>query len=191
MRRILSALALSGLVPAARAQVLPPAKLEGRLPEVLATASADDLLQVAIVLADQVPGEELRALGPAQSKLERRAYVKARLWEVARASQADLLALLESRAAVGEAEGVRPLWIHNVVGVRATPALVREIAQRDDVAYVHYDPPRGAEILCSPTPSPSTSRCSAATCASRASTARYRSRPRAPAVSATACCRST
>lgn len=144
----LTSVALLALAPFGLGQAQSP-KLEGDLPSVLARTGDGELIPVTIVMTDQVPIEEFRALGPGMTKADRREYVKTRLKEVALGSQAELLADLRARVAQGDAADLRPLWIHNVVGARLTPAAVKAVAERADVSYVHYDAPHGIEVLSS------------------------------------------
>ena len=108
-------------------------KLRGDLPSVLAAASADDLIPVTIVLADHVQTSELYALAAGLTKAERREVTKAYLKQVAADTQGELLALLAER----NAQGVNPFWLHNMIGAEVTPAVVHELASREDVYYVH------------------------------------------------------
>ena len=148
---VLATFALHSPVPAQE----PTPKLHADLGRVLAEAPPGELVPITIVMEEQVPREELRQVASAPSKADRRAYVTIRLKDVARSSQADLLAYLEAKVASGEASRLRPLWIHNVLAVQVVPAVALEIADRQDVAYLHHDPPRGSEVLVSaPAPAP-------------------------------------
>lgn len=134
-------------------------RYHGDLSSVLDAAAPDELVPVVVVLADQVPSQELRSEVQALPRSARRDHVVGRLQDVARGSQADLLAWLEARVAAGEARSVRSLWIHNVVGVEIRPAAARELAARADVAYLHHDPPRGEEVLVKTAPVAGTPTC--------------------------------
>jgi subtilisin family serine protease len=135
------------------AQVL-DSKLQGGLLERLASAQAGELIPVDIVLRDQVPAAQLKAVAANQDKSSRRAEVIAILRGMAEATQPGLLAMLEAERATGGVGGeVRSLWIANVVSAQLSPAVIQRIAARSDVSYVHYDPPRKAEdvLLTMPT----------------------------------------
>jgi bacillopeptidase F len=51
-------------------------------------------------------------------------------------SQRDLSATLETDVRAGRARSVRSFWIDNLVGLEATPALIRELALRPDVERI-------------------------------------------------------
>lgn len=126
------------------------AKLQGGLIERMQTAQAGELIPVDIVMRDQVPADQIQALAANKNKATRRADVVAVLRSMADATQPDLLAALEvERTTGGVGERVQPLWLANVVSVQLSADVIRRIAAREDVAYVHYDPPRGLEVLTS------------------------------------------
>jgi len=102
---------------------------------VLQESAPGQLIPVTIVLREQVLIGELASLRGALPKPELRALAIDRLRRVAAGSQAGLLAMLEARGAAN----VRPLWVHNVICAEVTPQVVRELAIRDDVGYVHRE----------------------------------------------------
>ncbi len=63
------------------------------------------------------------------------------------AEQATTLAILESYRTQGLADEITPLWLTNVVGVRTTAEVILELAALEEVAYIHYDPPREGTLL--------------------------------------------
>jgi len=114
-------------------------KLRGELARVLADASEQELVPVSIVLAEQVSREtvaRLAAEGGARQK------VLLRLKSLASRSQAPLLAAVSPFEAQGRAARVRPLWLSNVVGLDATPEVVRALAERPEVAWINHNPKR-------------------------------------------------
>jgi len=60
------------------------------------------------------------------------------LKQQARASQAELLAVLEEMESNGMVEDIRPLWIVNTVSCHATKAAINELAQRRDISTLYY-----------------------------------------------------
>ncbi len=124
------------------------AKLDGNLGDVLVQTGANEKIRVVAVMREQADRDVIRNMRrPGVTKAERRVMVTTLLKDVAAGSQGPLLDYLVGADDAGRAASVRPLWISNVVGFEATPDVVFAVAARDDVAYVHYDPPRGAEIL--------------------------------------------
>ncbi|MCC6908440.1 MAG: S8 family serine peptidase [Phycisphaerales bacterium] len=142
----LGALGLSG-AGTAWAQDIGSAKLRDNLAEVLRQAQPDAIVPVAIIMRDQASRQEVDRIAHLGDKDFQRQAMRDLLKPLAEASQADLLADLNRAQATGAVERIRPLWIHNVIGVRATPEVIAQIAQRPDVAYVHYDRPMGVEVL--------------------------------------------
>ncbi len=114
-------------------------KLRGDLPRVLDEAAPGALVPVSLVLAEQLDGATLQGLaaGP-----HARTRIVARLRALAARTQAPLLAELAPRVGEGRAARLRPLWLSNVVGVDATPALVRALAARPEVAWINHNPKR-------------------------------------------------
>ena len=125
----------------------PAPKLRDTLPSVLRQAQPESLISVTIVMREQASREQIANIAAMGNKAQQRRAIEQLLKPLATASQADLLARLNQASAAGQAEHIRPLWIHNVIGVRATPQVIAQIADRPDVAYVHYDQPRGLEVF--------------------------------------------
>jgi len=125
----------------------PGSKLTGGLAGAFASASQGELLPVAIVLSEQAPATLMAEARSITSKVERRAYVSTVLRDIARDTQSELLGLLEAGRAEGRVERARPLWIANVISARVDLATALDLAARGDVARVHYDRPRGEEVL--------------------------------------------
>lgn len=122
-------------------------KLRENLPSVLREAQPESLISVTIVMRDQASREQIANIAAMGNKAGQRRAIEDLLKPLAAQSQADLLAQLNQASAAGQASHIRPLWIHNVIGVQATPQVIARIASRADVAYVHYDQPRGLEVL--------------------------------------------
>lgn len=133
-------------------------KLEVALLERIETAAAGEFLPVDIVLTEQTSRTLIDSAAAIPDKSERRRQVVALLEDTAAGSQGALVEFLESRRTDGDVRGeIRRLWIHNVVSAQVTAEVALELAARDDVALVHYDPPRGQEILVSAPAAPSAS----------------------------------
>ncbi|MBI1824602.1 MAG: hypothetical protein HYR80_10885 [Nitrospirae bacterium] len=63
------------------------------------------------------------------------------LKEHARVSQKETLGLLIQKKKKGEAESVRSYWIDNSISLKATPALIRELAQKKEIVSIVRDQP--------------------------------------------------
>jgi subtilisin family serine protease len=90
------------------------------------------MVDVVVVLGSQA---DLGAVHAASRPARLRA-VEQSLRAHAGQTQKGVLSLLASRQAQGVAADIVPLWIANEVAVRATPAVVRELAARPDVREV-------------------------------------------------------
>jgi len=122
-------------------------KLHGDLAGVAAAAKERDLIPVTIIMRDQVPRDQLEAVKQIPRKSDRRRAVTGMLKELAGRTQQNLLADLQAGQRIGSVGApLRPLWIHNVIAVSVTPAMLRSIAERDDVAYINHDRPLGTEV---------------------------------------------
>jgi serine protease AprX len=128
-RPLLAALLLALAISTAPAATVDPA-LAARLAE----ARSIDRLPVLVVMRDQLPLDALDAAdGPA---------LVPRLRALAAETQAPLLEAIASRKSTDRPERVRRLWIANVLALDATPALVRRLAARRDVAELRLNEPR-------------------------------------------------
>lgn len=112
------------------------------LAEVIEAAAPGDLIPVSIVLAEQP------RLSPGTPRVE----AAARLRTHAARTQAPLLARLGEAGKGASAAGITPLWLGNAIGAALTPALIREVAARPEVARVNWNPPRPVFLGSGDTP---------------------------------------
>ena len=119
----------------------PTEGLRPPLDRVLKESAPDALVPVSIVLRENVGHERLmRSTAGVFDKDERRKIVLDLLKSNASLTQADLQRSLGRWRLEGVVERIRPLWIGNVIGVDATPDIIRQIARRPEVAWVNYNP---------------------------------------------------
>ncbi len=122
-------------VPAAAGTIAPGLEF------LLRDQAPDDPLKVLVVLRQQadIPAldRDLRATRTARP--DRHRLVVNSLRESAAQSQTELLAELAAKSVSGQVVGHVSHWLVNAVVVTATPAAIREIAARDDVARVEPD----------------------------------------------------
>ncbi|RMF72764.1 MAG: hypothetical protein D6738_10410, partial [Acidobacteria bacterium] len=118
-------------------------KLRGELARVVAEAGPDELIPVSIVLADQLEGPRLRAVGGNLADRDRKRAVRIRaLKEHAQRTQAGLLAQLRAAESRGAARRIRALWIGNIVAAELTRTEIERVAARPEVDHVNWEPPR-------------------------------------------------
>jgi subtilisin family serine protease len=129
-----SILALALGCTAALAAAIDPA-----LSQSLATISPDQKLPVNFVLKVQANALDLDPSIANLPRPERRARVGRVLMDFAEAAQRDLLAYLKTNEVEGKVEDIKPLWIVNSIGCRATREVIYEVAARTDVDLVCYD----------------------------------------------------
>jgi subtilisin family serine protease len=122
--------------------------VRGDLARALQQAEPDELIQAVIIMRDQAPREQIAALRAQADKEFRRNAVRDLLKGIADRSQADLHAELRAAQAEGRVgDHIRAMWIHNMIGVRATRDVILRVAARDDVDYIIHDPPVGEEVF--------------------------------------------
>jgi len=127
-------------MPAIAAGTAYPGGLRPPLDQVLASAGADELVPVSVVLKERAPRERVRLAAAGLDRGRARREVVSLLKATAAGTQGPLLARLRALAAEGRVSRIRPLWVGNVVGVDATPEVVRRIAARPEVDWVNYNP---------------------------------------------------
>ncbi|GEM_PF-978308 len=139
MSLVLAALVASSisLVPADDGSY--PQGLRPPLDRVLEEAAEDELVPVSVVFVEQVSAVDKSRIVAIDPETRRREILSL-LKSTARRSQRDVLAHLRRMESRGRAARLRPLWIGNVIGVDATPALIREIAARPEIAWVNFNP---------------------------------------------------
>ena len=130
----------------AAGQLMAQAKISGALERELARSGADELVAAYVLLHEQADARGSKAAAEARGSTlaERSAAVIETLKSVNTRSQAPLVSALSARDGITD---VRGRWLVNLVGFRATPARIRELALDPRVAAVHYD---GAWVFESP-----------------------------------------
>jgi subtilisin family serine protease len=128
----------AGLADGTPAAATPPAAVERTgtidpaLEAQLAVTAPTDLVDVEVVLTSRADLGAVRNL----RRKARLAAVENALRTHAERTQKGVRGLLAARQAQHLAADVVPFWVANQVDVRATPAVVRELAARPDVATV-------------------------------------------------------
>jgi serine protease AprX len=116
---------------AAAASTGHPSSLAKVDPWVLATGAAGPT-EFLVFLAEQA---DLSAADRLPTREAKGRFVFDRLRETADRTQGPLLALLAEHGAEHQ-----PFWVANMIRVRGDLALAQQLAERDDVAYVHANP---------------------------------------------------
>lgn len=123
-------------------------KLRGDLAAIMQQADRRELIPITVVMTSQADQDVLKFASTNPNKAERRDAVIDELKRVAEVGQADLLNAIDNWQAAGAVgERVKPLWLHSVIILKATPRVINAIAARPDVAWVNYDRPMGPEVF--------------------------------------------
>ena len=103
-------------------------------------ASGDNgKIKINIILSEQSDAVALlRETEYFSTKQARRQYVVESLQRQAKASQADLLNLLEEMESNGLVEDIRPLWIVNSISCRADGIAIEGLRQRNDILALYH-----------------------------------------------------
>lgn len=103
-------------------------------------ASGDNgKIKINIILSEQSDAVALlRETEYFSTKQARRQYVVESLQRQAKASQADLLRLLEEMERNGMVEDIRPLWIVNSISCKANGVAIEGLRQRNDILALYH-----------------------------------------------------
>jgi len=120
---------------APRVAALPAAVVAPQLQAQLDTAGQDEMVKAIVVLKSQADLTSVQKLARKNRPGAAARILRAR----AELTQRALLALLELRRAQGLVADIEPLWIVNAIAVTATPAVISELAARQDVREIRPD----------------------------------------------------
>ncbi len=152
MRKLLALTAVATLVVslfAATASAGPPrGGVEVLAPEVSALLDTMAPGEVATVIVTLTGSADLTRIPGATRAARLRGVIKA-LQAQADASQRQIIELLEARQAQGQVTEFVPFWIVDAISVTATASVIRELADRSDVASITLD-----EVAVVPTVGP-------------------------------------
>jgi len=125
-----TARAMPHRVAALRAAVIAP-----QLQRQLGAAGRDEMVKAIVVLKSQADLASVHGLARRNRPGAAARILRAR----ADLTQRSLRALLGLRRAQGLVSAVEPLWIVNAIAVTATPAVISELAARQDVREIRAD----------------------------------------------------
>jgi subtilisin family serine protease len=116
-------------------------EIDSGLDRVLENASPDQEISVLVFLSDQ---EDLEAITDqmdnlnATLKLRHETVVRA-LQDKATATQGNIAAHLSGLESDGRIKDFDAFWVTNAIRVDATPAVIKELAERQDVEKIYYN----------------------------------------------------
>lgn len=114
--------------------------ISGNLSQVLANAEPEDKIRINVRLSKQYSSKKAQDIfnQHADRTKGREAVIKT-LQTFAKQEQADLLAFMQSNKAEGKVSQVRSFWIINLINCYATPHIIHELSQRQDVEWIDHD----------------------------------------------------
>lgn len=116
------------------------AKLSSELQKELNTrTSSSEQFRVLIVMAEEYDQSHMTRQIQYMEKAERRAFVVNELQRFSRASQSDLIQVLEEGANNGLVRELSPFWISNSIGCTMTRDMINAISQRNDILVIESD----------------------------------------------------
>lgn len=113
------------------------APIEPAVQAAFAAAAATDTLPVIVVLRDQT--NAARVVSSNQKRKDRQKAVVQALRTKAASSQKAIRQALDKHVKDGSVASYTPFWIQNAIAVRATRAVINELASRSDVAVITAD----------------------------------------------------
>lgn len=124
-------------------------KLESPLLDHMEIVKESELISVVLILKRQVSKEEkakvfseLKFANTKGIKKEKRRALIMELKRVANAEQAQLVKFLNSLEKDKQVMHVKPLWLSNVIGLKAPRAILKRLTAFDKVESIHLDIPR-------------------------------------------------
>ena len=124
-------------------------KIELPLSDYMEKAKESELIPVILILERQLTKEEkaklfseIRVKGKEEIKKEIRRGLIRELKRLARTEQANLVKFLSALEQEKQVMHVKPLWISNVVGVKAPKAVIKHLTAFREIKSIHLDIPR-------------------------------------------------
>ena len=99
--------------------------------------NSEDMIRVIVIMKEQYQAPEVKVQGHVDQKQHRMDTVNS-LKQKSGRSQQNLISVLQGKGA-DKIKNARPLWIVNAITFEATPDVIEELANRDDVAQVIPD----------------------------------------------------
>ena len=101
--------------------------------------NADEMFRIIIVMADEYDQNQMSRQIQFLDKNERRAYVIEELQRFSKASQYDLMQLLNEGAKANTVIDVNPFWIFNGISCITNREMIATLAERKDIAVIESD----------------------------------------------------
>lgn len=137
MKKLALLFLLLGLAASAFAVTFTP-----ELMDKLNASSDDEMIHIMIIMRDQADSDWLLTATVGMNKPARRQFVLNHLNQLADATQAGVMAYLESWEPSGNVKHLQTVSIVNMVHCKATPGVIRGLMNYPEIGEVAYDPER-------------------------------------------------
>ncbi len=120
-------------------------KIEAPLSDYMEKVKESELISVVLIMERQFTQQEKEELflrtGPKNKKQKRNVIIKA-LKRVAKTEQEPLLKFLKDLEQAKQVKHVSPLWLSNVIGVKAPKSIIKRLTAFREIRSIHLDIPR-------------------------------------------------
>ncbi|MEO0123600.1 MAG: S8 family peptidase [candidate division WOR-3 bacterium] len=134
MRSVYILIALISVVGVVEAKAL----IDPQLEEVIASVKDNDQVEILVVFNEQSDEDYLRNLVADLPRREQRYPVVNYLKELSARTQEPLVNYLTLQTQSNKVSEIKSMWIINALYCKATPDIINEIANRNDVAFIAY-----------------------------------------------------
>ncbi|MCP4632452.1 MAG: S8 family serine peptidase [candidate division Zixibacteria bacterium] len=116
-------------------------ELDDYLKSVISESSTQEKVPVIIMLSDRIDIKRLNLELSAQilTRQQRHEIVVTTLQEKASSTQHHLLTTLHELESTGKVSDIKPFWIINGIGIKATPQTINNLVSRDDIDKIRYN----------------------------------------------------
>jgi subtilisin family serine protease len=114
-------------------------RITGDLHQKLENSAPGEMIRINITLNEKFDSQALIREAQTKSPSERRSYVISVLKSFTQLSQKGVLAQINTFQRSQQIKKVTTYWIANVINCYATPAAIRQLANRNDIASIDYD----------------------------------------------------
>ena len=113
--------------------------IEPELQEVL-NQKSDEMISINIILKSQADVQELQqSAAKANDRKSKREVVVNELKSFSKATQSDIMSILDAESKSGKVEDVRCHWLVNAISCNASKDVIYHIARHNDVEFIAYN----------------------------------------------------
>ena len=113
--------------------------IEPELQEVL-NQKSDEMISINIILKSQADVQKLQqSAAKANDRKSKREVVVNELKSFSKATQGDIMSILDAESKSGKVEDVRCHWLVNAISCNASKDVIYHIARHNDVEFIAYN----------------------------------------------------